>query len=251
MHGYDAKVSKGARESSVVYLGLVISFAGLVLLIWPVGRLGVGTRPDALLVLAGGLTVALIGLILPASDSTARRSESRLDEFVPRWQFSEHHAITVPAPPDRVFEAIRQVRANEIALFGAFTWIRRGGRDIGECVLNAGSRKPILDVALSSGFTLLADDGPREVVIGLAPTEGAFAAMNFAVRPDGAKGSIVTTETRIFAGSPAAKRRFGAYWRLIYPGSALLRRTWLRAIRNRALQRTQSRPEPVPPAAGA
>jgi len=36
--------------------------------------------------------------------------------------------------------------------------------------------------------------------------------------------------------SPTAprRRRFAAYWRLIYPGSALIRRSWLRAIRQRA-----------------
>lgn len=232
--GYDAKVSKGVRESAVVYLGLVIAFAGLVLLIKPIRRLEVKTRPQALLILAAGVSLALIGLVLPVSDSKATRRESTLDDFVPVWQFSEHHGIAVAAPPDRAFDAIRKVRAGEVALLGALTWIRRGGKAAPESMLNPGNEKPLLDVALSSGFSLLADDGPREVVIGMVPTAGTFAAMNFAVRPDGATGSIVTTETRVFAGTASARRRFAAYWRLIYPGSALIRRTWLRAIRKRA-----------------
>jgi len=102
----------------------------------------------------------------------------------------------------------------------------------------------------------LADDAPRELVIGtvvMAPrgTRGALtpqvfrldvppgfalATMNFAVRPDGKGGSVVSTETRVFASSPAARRRFAAYWRLIYPGSAIIRRAWLSAIRRRATE---------------
>jgi hypothetical protein len=38
----------------------------------------------------------------------------------------------------------------------------------------------------------------------------------------------------VFATDPASCRRFAVYWRVIYPGSALIRRMWLRAIRLRA-----------------
>jgi len=44
----------------------------------------------------------------------------------------------------------------------------------------------------------------------------------------------LSTETRVFATDDAACRRFAPYWRVIYPASALLRRTWLAAIRQRA-----------------
>ena len=61
-----------------------------------------------------------------------------------------------------------------------------------------------------------------------------LAAMNFLVLPDASGGSLPTTETRVFANAPAARRRFAAYWRAIYPGSALIRRMWLRAVERRA-----------------
>ncbi|HEY8183086.1 MAG TPA: hypothetical protein VII32_12660, partial [Thermoanaerobaculia bacterium] len=67
-----------------------------------------------------------------------------------------------------------------------------------------------------------------------------LAVMNFAVRPIGAGRSLVTTETRVFANSVAVRRGFAAYWRVIYPGSALIRITWLRAIERRATQKTGS-----------
>jgi hypothetical protein len=60
--------------------------------------------------------------------------------------------------------------------------------------------------------------------------------MNFRVSPDGPHASIVSTETRVFAGSAPTRRRFAAYWRVIYPGSALIRRMWLRAIERRSMR---------------
>jgi hypothetical protein len=192
-------------------------------------------------------------------DLALPKPETRLDEFVPVWQFGEHHAIRVAAPPERVFDAVKRIRAGEITFFRLLTWIRRGGRNLPESILNAGNTSPLLEVATNSGFIYLADDAPRELVVGtivIAPPGArrsltpqifttplppgyALAAMNFLVKPDGPNGSIVSTETRVFANSPDSRRRFARYWRLIYPGSALIRRMWLRAVRRRATRAAQ------------
>jgi hypothetical protein len=60
------------------------------------------------------------------------------------------------------------------------------------------------------------------------------ATMNFRVEPAEAGLCDLTTETRVFATDPRTARVFAAYWRVIYPGSALIRRMWLRAIKIRA-----------------
>jgi hypothetical protein len=44
----------------------------------------------------------------------------------------------------------------------------------------------------------------------------------------------VATETRIAATDSVAERRFGRYWRLIAPFSAITRREMLAAIKRRA-----------------
>jgi hypothetical protein len=168
----------------------------------------------------------------------------RLDDFVPRFQFHEVHTRRIAAPPEQVYEAVWEVRADEIAFFRLLVWLRRGGRNTPLSILNPGTRAPLLEVATRTGFTLLADDRPRELVIGMAvigtrdAPDSAFAAMNFLITPDG-DASLVRTETRIFANSDRARRRFGWYWRLIYPGSAFIRRMWLRAIGRRALRPPQ------------
>ncbi|HEY3204691.1 MAG TPA: hypothetical protein VGL03_13660, partial [Thermoanaerobaculia bacterium] len=65
----------------------------------------------------------------------------------------------------------------------------------------------------------------------------AKAVMNFRVEPGPEGECLLTTETRVLATDPSTARRFAAYWRLIYPGSALIRRMWLLAIARRAEER--------------
>jgi hypothetical protein len=227
-----------------LYGGVVLVVIAVVLVRQPVG----------VAMLAAGVILAVVGLLLPARESRVVRPTTRLDEATPVWQFSEHHATRVAAPPERVFDAIKSVRADEILFFRALTWIRRGGRRLPESILNAGDRAPIIDVATRTTFARLADDPPRELVLGTIvvrppgarvevtpdvfhkplPPGFAIAAMNFLVTPDGSGGSLVSTETRVFANSAEARRRFAMYWRVIYPGSALIRRMWLRAIHRRA-----------------
>jgi hypothetical protein len=238
----------------MVYSGLVVTTVGLILFIKPIERLHVESRSRALVIIGIGAVLVGAGLTLPARESRVKIVTTHLDEFVPVWQFGERHTISVAAPPARVFEAIRSVRGNEISLFNALTWIRRGGRRGPESILNAGDSAPLLDVATRNGFIYLADDAPRELVIGTVvvappgrrgtltpqtyktqlPPGFALAAMNFVVAPDGPNASLVSTETRVFANSPGARRRFARYWRMIYPGSALIRRMWLRAVERRA-----------------
>lgn len=239
--------------SATVYSGVIIGVAGLGLVVMQWRR--AATRRRGVVVAATGVFLASVGLFLPVSETRVNRPETRLDEFAPVWQFREIHSIRVAATPDRVFDAIRRVRADEILLFRTLTWIRRGGRPLPPSILNAGTHEPLIDVATHAGFVKLADAAPRELVIGtvvVAPpgTRGtltpqvfqkplppgfALATMNFLVTADRTDGSVVKTETRVYANSPSVRRRFAAYWRVIYPGSAIIRRMWLRAIERRAI----------------
>jgi hypothetical protein len=175
---------------------------------------------------------------------------------MPRWQIRERHIVPIAAPPEKVFAAIHAVRADDIFLFRTLIAIRRCGQTGPESIMNPPEQKPILDVATQTTFVLLAEEPPRELVIGTivaAPPQARFAGgltpelfqaelpqgvalatMNFLVTPDDRGGSLVSTETRIYANSKAAARRFAIYWRVIHPGSDIIRRMWLRAIKQRA-----------------
>lgn len=179
---------------------------------------------------------------------------SRLQEFAPIYQFNEFHRIRVAAPRTRVYRSIKEVTSGEITLYRTLTWLRRFGRPSRHGILNAPTDEPLLDVATRSGFLLLADDEERELVVGtvviapggvkrpatpaqfkeLAAGGVAKAVMNFRVEDAGDGACLVSTETRVHATDAAARRRFAVYWAVIRPGSAFIRRMWLRAIKRRA-----------------
>ena len=53
---------------------------------------------------------------------------------------------------------------------------------------------------------------------------------------DAAGGTRLTTETRVFAPDRSVRRRFALYWTAIRPGSGMIRRMWLRAVKRRAVR---------------
>src|SRR2546423_494660 len=251
-------VALGAKmlDSYLVYLGLALAFLGFISMMWPLRFVFIRSRRVASLVFAFGVLLATAVSLLPYREKHAATATAKLDDWMPRWQVGERHSIEIAAPPEKVFVAIHAVRVDEISFFRTLTAIRRCGQDGPENILNAPEQKPILDVATETTFVLLDDDAPREIVIGTviaAPKEfrtssrltpeifrkglrpgAVLATMNFLITSNASGGSIVTTETRVYANSPAALRQFGIYWRLIHPGSDLIRRMWLHAIARRA-----------------
>jgi len=188
-------------------------------------------RRQGTALLAAGIAFVLIAVCWPASEKRVDHAVSGLDKSVPRWQFDERHEIRIAATPERIYSAIRLVTAGEIRFFQLLTTIRCMGRcRERESILHAPDAKPILDVATHGGFRILLDDPPHELIIGTRVAPETLAVMNFRVEPDGR----VTTETRVFAGTDAARRKFAVYWRIIRPGSGIIRRGWLEAIKRRA-----------------
>ena len=217
----------------------------------------------ALKVLGSGAALVLVGMHLPAPlhrasghAPGATAGATVLDGWMPEWQFAEFHDQRVQASPEQIYRAIQEVTGNEILLLRTLTWIRnpRLGRAREESILNAPGDKPILEVAQNGGFVLLEANAPHEVVLGtvvvsdgiptskdaagirarLARPGNAVATINFRVVAEGGSWCRVTTETRVYATDAAARRGFARYWRVIYPGSSLLRYPWLRAIARRA-----------------
>ena len=240
----------------LVYAALAAMLLGGVSLIRPLKFLGIASRPHGIVVLLCGVVVFLIGVNLPAPEKKIEARTTILDDFVPAYQFAEFHTIRIKAPRERVYQAIRDVPANEITLFRTLTWIRRFGRRGPEGILNTPEKMPLLDVATHTSFMLLAEEPDREIVLGtlVAAPKGtrlkkdptpddfkalhapgfALGAINFRVEDTANGETLLTTETRIYATDASARRNFAAYWRVIYPGSALIRVMWLRAIRRRA-----------------
>ncbi len=234
---------------ALVDAGLVAGAAGLL-------SLGSNRKRAARLLGLGGL-LGLAGVALPAPTQRPRGAPVLLDVFLPAFEFQEFHEIRINAPAESVYEAVLGVTAGEIRLFQTLTWLRSpklpGGNPGPASILNAPVDRPILDVATSWEFCKLIEAPGIEIVVGMAvirprgtspisaPAEFlttepgyALAAMNFRIEEEKEGWCRLTTETRVHATDAFSRRRFAAYWRLIYPGSSLIRYEWLRAIRKRA-----------------
>lgn len=232
--------------------GLALVLVGAGAIARPLPRLGLPTRRRGALLSAAGGALALVAALLPARTLRLDGPPMAIDAVVPRYEFGEAHEIRIHASRERAWSAVLAVTADEIRFFRTLTWLRAphlGGAPRG--ILNPAAG-PILDSALESGFIRLAEEPGRELVVGtivccgaverprtpeefrtLAAPDQARAVMNFHLSDDGNALRLVT-QTRIHVTSAVAARRFAAYWRVIYPGSALIRRMWLDAIRRRA-----------------
>ncbi len=181
-----------------------------------------------------------------------------LDDLMPGYEFAEVHSVWLCAPPDRALGAVRSVPLGEMPLVRLLFAIRSFPASIGgKRGLPADKTAPLYEQMLDFGFVQLAEGPGREVVCGgvgrmfrlrggvtpavrdarsfLAFGEPGYArvAINFSAEAvDG--GARLTTETRVTTTDPTSRRRFALYWRVIRPGSAAIRRGWLRAARRRA-----------------
>jgi hypothetical protein len=223
--------------SIVVYTGALLLIAGSIAIVWPLTRLGLSTRGRALGVVLAGAGSILLGCLWPTPllRSAAPTPGGAIDAVMPAYHFVEHHETFVQARPEEIARAIKAVTPREIRFFRLLTWIRnpRVGQS-SESILAAPADKSLLDVALASGFELVGEVPDAELVIGTRVAPTVRAVMNFRIVPDGAGGSQLSTETRVRADDRSSVRGFAVYWRLIYPGSALIRIEWLRAIKQRA-----------------
>jgi len=185
-----------------------------------------------------------------------------IDEYLPSYDASEKHSATVEASAERIYTALRtadlaacktvRLLLTVRALPGALLMGSKGWR-----ILRARMTASIrLQAFEQRGFTVLDEDPPRELLIGLTgrfwtlrggltatdaksfveslPPGCARAAWNLRIEPVDPGRNVLVTETRVQCADRKTRRKFGAYWLLIRPGSGLIRRCMLRAIKEEA-----------------
>jgi hypothetical protein len=189
---------------------------------------------------------------------------SLLEEVLPRFDANEVHDVWVAAPPHVVFVAVREVTVREVRLLRPLEALRAlPGRLARRAVFRPNPSARVLD-QFTTGVVLLGKRDGAEIAAGaigrfwrLVGSETAEvhtredflsfdepgyakAAISFLVRPERG-GSRVITETRVVGTSPDATRALLRYWRAIRLGSGAIRRSWLSAIRRRAVRATSTK----------
>jgi hypothetical protein len=164
---------------------------------------------------------------------TLARSAMLLDDLMPHYDVVERHRTIVRAPPNVAFSGIREanlaggamtrvllaLRATPatlaaIARSPRAAWAERRDR--------ASSRQGVIRLHdfERAGFRVVAERVADELVI-----------FTVALRPDGS--SELRTETRVWCAADV-RWKFRLYWLAVRPGSGLIRRAMLGAIRRHA-----------------
>ena len=184
---------------------------------------------------------------------------SLLEQFMPRFDARSRHAIEVRAPARAVFTAVEAVTVKEVRFLRELEFIRALPGLATTRRLDVPTVDAPLLLSFTRGVVLLGARPPDEVLAGaigcfwrLAGNEPvvfgsseefltftepglAKAVVGFRLDPRGAE-ILLTTETRFVATDDATRMLMSRYWRIIRPGSNLIRTEWLRAIRRRALR---------------
>ena len=194
-----------------------------------------------------------------------------LDDLMPRYDVVERHRTTVRAAPATVFAAIRRadlaggpiasalmaLRLLPAAIVGLVRSPSRALAELRERRARGQGRGAVrLAEFERAGFHVVAERPGTEIVIGLlgrfwtprgglcdsvsvddfdaGPPPGfALAGWNFTVSTAAGGGTELATETRVRC-APDARTSFRAYWLVVRPGSGIIRREMLRAIRREA-----------------
>ena len=235
---------------------MVVALGGLVSFIRPIRWLRIRSRWIGLLVFAVATFIGLRILDAPVLADYVTTPVTILDRMAPIYQFHEAFSIPIHAEPDRIYDAIFKVSADQVPFYRTLVWIRRGAATGPESVLNPPDGVPLVTVATRTSFVKLGEVRNREFVMGavvLAPPgvrlavgsdpeafrtldqEGfAKAAIAFRIERMDRGWCRLWAETRIYATDPDSRDRFAHYWRVIAPGSAVTRLMWIRAIKVQA-----------------
>ena len=173
-----------------------------------------------------------------------------LDTWLPEFDVSKRHAISVPAPAPRVYSELLRYDFGESFVTSLLMGLRGygfRGKRTGQAEVSSLSEQ-----LERFAFTLLEEKPGEELVFGLVgkfwrPDGGlrrlsreefaafrepgfAKAAWNLRVEPGRGTASELSTETRVLCLDERARRKFLVYWRVVEPFSSLIRRSLLRGI---------------------
>jgi hypothetical protein len=185
-----------------------------------------------------------------------------IDRFLPSFDATAVHEVSVNASPDAAYSAIRAANMRDPVIDFLFfirelPW-RLVRRLRGELQPPTPSKVTFGDLATAGpGWTLLAEDVGREILIGSvgrfwrkdyggrtvsAETfipfhEPGYAKLvvGFVVRRAGS-GSIVRYEARTATTDESARRKFAIYWLFIAPAVSIVMRRALKRIKAHAEQ---------------
>lgn len=171
-----------------------------------------------------------------------------IDDFLPDYDFSEKHEITVRASAEKTYAAVNSTNFDESWIVWGLLNLRGLGR--------SSAKNLTLRDMTKNGFAVLGEKPNEEILLGLAgkfwtlggcmqninaenfrqfQTKGyAKAAWNFTLTETANEEIRLATETRVQCMDDESLASFRFYWRFIQPFSGLIRQEMLRLVKQKA-----------------
>lgn len=234
------------------WIGAILVLLGIISLVKPLVFLFVFDRKIAMIVLCVGVLMSIISIYWPVPMHHSKTS-LKLDALLPDYSFNEYHNMRINASPEKVKHALQTTGVGDIPAIHLLLKIRGiENKDLNHKVTNNKATQTIFStpdfdffVADSTEFISVmilkasAKNPPPEVTTAeqfMAFNEPGYVkvAFNFRFISLDNGQTLVSTETRNYAMTNEDGRIFGRYWRIIYPGSAIIRRLWLDKLAEKA-----------------
>jgi hypothetical protein len=167
----------------------------------------------------------------------------KIDEFLPRYDYSEVHEIFIPVSPDKAYDALKKTDLSQ-------SWMTR------VLVSLRGIRSAQSHLFIDEVFTALSDEPGKEIVWGMVAQPWTpsghvqhvnkeefdrFEQKDYVKMVWNASfhksegGTLARTETRILGMSPSSKKKFGIYWFFIKPFSGIIRKEMLKLVKKQSI----------------
>lgn len=187
-----------------------------------------------------------------------------LERWIPEWDARSAHELVIAAPRARVFDALLTTDFSRNPVVRSLMFLRllpalllSPRRTLATSRRTSAAQAELRHAAagsmLGGAFALLEHRAPEELAFGLtgrfwtltggvlpsdpatfrepAPAGAARAAWTFELDAVDERTTRLRTETRVRCSDGTTRRRFLRYWRVIHPGSGLIRRALLRQVK--------------------
>ncbi len=236
------------------WIGFIIIVSGVISMIKPLAFLFILNRTVAFYVLIGGILISATSLLIPAKVSYSD-TEMALDKIMPEYSSKEYHEIIADASVDEVKKALMVTGVQDIPAVLLLLKIRGIADENKDMSDKAANNSLDTSTFVTPDFNFMIADSSELLTMMVIKTYGKtpppvistfkeFAvfndpgyvkvAINFHFKSLENGKTLVSTETRNLPVSKSDSRYFNAYWRVIYPGSAIIRRLWLETLSKNA-----------------
>jgi len=253
--------AKFYAPSYFFWIGVILIITGVISLFCPLSFLFILNRIIAIGVLIAGIFISAVSLLCPFKIRHSPTDNQVIDSLMPVFSSNEYHEVRIPASIETIKQVLKVTGVKDIPAARLLLKIRGIADeevDLKEMESNESAGSDTVSTPDFKFFVVAPDEWITVMMINLtSPCQNenkstsleittleqfksfhepgsVKVAVNFRFIRITDHETILSTETRNNGITPKDNRTFSFYWKIIYPGSAIIRRVWLDTINKNA-----------------